>query len=218
MQNKEILWFHDGFPRGSSPRTTLPLAPHPFDDKRLAKQGVDSVFQFVRANCIEVDRTRLLFGDGETWEGNIESSDPFNHTTEVLGKVKVVDLQFQATAQIEAVIERGEPDGKKELDEQNETLIVVPQHRLEIATPRRVGRTLNAVGERERRNLLLQVRYERSNWDPCSLAFSIGAGSSGYAIRWFRVMLIRAMIGWMAERDRDGYGLRYLISVRRPAA
>jgi hypothetical protein len=215
MQNEKINWFHGRVCRGGwQYANELHLAPHPFDDERLAHQSVDSVFQFVRTSRIEVDRTRLSFGNAESWEGEMVSADPLDHTIEARAKVKVCDRQFQATAQVDAVI----ADDEGPIDEYQETLIVVPQQRLHIATPRRIGRTLEELSALNRRRLLDRVSRERRELEPRNLAFSIGEVYDESEFLWFRMTLIRAMIRWMAERDRAGCGPRYHTSVRRPAA
>jgi hypothetical protein len=125
MQHK-IHWSHGFLGRGGwTLNENLHLAPHPFDDDRLAARSTDAVFEYVALSRAEVERTRNRLALNEEWSGQLESVDPFDPTQRILAEAKVVDRILFAEAHIDAIVEKIGPD--IEPCEFCERLIVVPR-------------------------------------------------------------------------------------------
>jgi hypothetical protein len=186
----------------------------------MAVIPADEIFEFVALRRAQVARTQALFGLDETWTGQIEDRGPFNPAQSVLATVTVADMNRHAVANVDALVDR--KDG--EVIEHQETLVVVPRNRLPICTPRRISPLLASIAQLARRYIVEGVKREGLLDEPANVAFGIpqpehDAGLN-HAVLSLRMMLIRAILRWLTERDLAGYGPRWReVPVRsKPAA
>jgi hypothetical protein len=210
MKRDEIKYYHGPIGRGGWQWVAeVSAEPHPFDDDRLSILNTDEVFQHVTGSRAEVWRTCERFGLEAGWQGDLGYVDAIEPRRRIQATVAVTDLNILAFARVEALVESR--DGA-DVQEHHADLIIVPQQRLPLATPRRVGQQVKHIPQPARRHLLGRLpRYQHG--EPLSLAFSLPVPSKPEAhpldpIYGFNLMLIRAMLRWTADRDLAGRGIR----------
>ena len=202
MKNAKIYWYYGELIRGRlRAGEELHASPHPREDFRLDRISPDEVFSFIADRRADVERTRAIFGKGESWKGELEFVDPIDGSLRAIAAISLVDLGVCAAATIDGLVERSYDGEVDSIEPLKQTLIVIPVHDPSV-TSRRVAAELPGIPETHRRRIIDRVSAVRKYKEWQMLAFGVAQGSPAPKFHWFQTMLIRAVVGWQADLDR----------------